>query len=127
LEGNRFCGTCGHSLAVTCSNCGAEVSPGNRFCGVCGHPVGEVAPEAAGAETAMPSERRPVTVLFADLVGFSTLAEHMDPEELRTLMTDTLSALTGEVEAREGVVEEFIGDEVMAIFGAPKAHDDDSD
>jgi class 3 adenylate cyclase/tetratricopeptide (TPR) repeat protein len=75
----------------------------------------------------MPSERRPVTVLFADMVGFSTLAEHMDPEELRTLMTDTFSDLTAEVEAREGVVEKFIGDAVMAIFGAPVAHEDDPD
>jgi adenylate cyclase len=126
-EGFRFCGTCGHSLAVTCSNCGAEVPEGFRFCGVCGTPVGELVDAASGAEAAMPSERRPVTVLFADLVGFSTLAEHMDPEHLRTLMTDTFTQLTAEVEARDGVVEKFIGDAVMAIFGAPKAHEDDPD
>ncbi|MDP9340754.1 MAG: AAA family ATPase, partial [Actinomycetota bacterium] len=74
-----------------------------------------------------PSERRPVTILFADLVGFSTLAEHLDPEELRTLMTETFSDLTREVEQRGGVVEKFIGDAVMAVFGAPTAHEDDPD
>jgi len=65
-----------------------------------------------------------VTVLFADLVG-STLAEHLDPEELRTLVADTFGELTEEVEAREGWVEKFIGDAIVAVFGAPIAHEDD--
>ncbi|HEV8682027.1 MAG TPA: adenylate/guanylate cyclase domain-containing protein [Actinomycetota bacterium] len=73
----------------------------------------------------LPSERRPVTILFADLVGFSTLAEHMDPEELRGLITDTFAELTAEVEKREGTVEKFIGDAVMAVFGVPQTHEDD--
>jgi adenylate cyclase len=77
------------------------------------------------APAGLPSERRPVTILFADLVGFSTLAEHMDPEELRSLMTDTFSELTAEVEKREGSVEKFIGDAVMAVFGVPQTHEDD--
>jgi class 3 adenylate cyclase/tetratricopeptide (TPR) repeat protein len=64
-------------------------------------------------------------VLFADLVGFSTLAEHLDPEELRTLMTDTFAELTEQVEAREGWVEKFIGDAIVAVFGAPVTHEDD--
>jgi adenylate cyclase len=76
------------------------------------------APPSAG-------ERRIVTVLFADLVGFTTLAEHLDPEELRTLMTGTLSELTEEVEQRDGWVEKFIGDAIVAVFGAPIAHEDD--
>jgi adenylate cyclase len=75
--------------------------------------------------TGMPSERRPVTILFADLVGFSSLAEDLDPEDLRALMTGTFSELTACVEARGGTVEKFIGDAVMAIFGAPVAHEDD--
>jgi adenylate cyclase len=64
-------------------------------------------------------------VLFADLVGFTTLAEHLDPEELRTLMTETLAELTEEVERREGWVEKFIGDAIVAVYGAPVAHEDD--
>ncbi len=123
-EGFRFCGSCGMGLGLMCPSCGAEVPTGHRFCGVCGHPV-DAEPSAERAAKEMPSERRTVTVLFADLVGFSTLAEHLDPEELRALMGETFADLTAEVERREGVVEKFIGDAVMAIFGAPQAHEDD--
>jgi adenylate cyclase len=122
-EGFRFCGSCGTALARACPTCGAEVPEGFRFCGTCGQPMDEAVAEAPPA--GLPSERRPVTILFADLVGFSTLAEHMDPEELRALMTDTFAELTAEVEKRDGVVEKFIGDAVMAVFGVPQAHEDD--
>src|SRR5947208_16967657 len=112
--GHRFCGSCGQPLEQVCSNCGAEIPSGFRFCGSCGQPVEESI--AAGPVPAgMPSERRRVTVLFADLVGFSTLAEYLDPEELRGVMTETFSELTATVESREGTVEKFIGDAVMAI------------
>jgi adenylate cyclase len=122
--GFRFCGSCGTVLARACPNCGAEVAEGFKFCGSCGHAM-EEAPEAQPRGAGLPSERRPVTILFADLVGFSTLAEHMDPEELRSLMTDTFAGLTAEVESREGIVEKFIGDAVMAVFGVPQTHEDD--
>lgn len=80
---------------------------------------------ATAAVAASAGERRIVTVLFADLVGFTTLAEHLDPEELRTLMTETLSDLTEEVERRDGWVEKFIGDAIVAVYGAPVTHEDD--
>jgi class 3 adenylate cyclase/tetratricopeptide (TPR) repeat protein len=98
--------------------------PGFRFCGKCGQPVD--AP-AAAVDTGVSSDRRQVTVLFADLVGFSTLAEQLDPEELRSLITETFDALKAEIEHRGGTVEKFIGDAVVAIFGAPRAHEDDPD
>jgi adenylate cyclase len=123
-EGFKFCGSCGAGLGNVCPTCGAEVPTGFAFCGVCGTEMAsstEPVPEARD----MPSERRRVTVLFADLVGFSTLAEHMDPEELRALMTETFEELTALVEDREGTVEKFIGDAIVAIFGAPIAHEDD--
>src|ERR671936_245522 len=123
--GIRFCGSCGASLTPACPACGADNPAGFRFCGSCG---AALAPEGAAPEPAVATragERRRVTVLFADLVGFSTLAEHLDPEELRTLMTDTFSELTEEVEAREGFVEKFIGDAIVAVFGAPVTHEDD--
>ena len=126
-EGFRFCGSCGATLVQACPNCGAEVPPGMRFCGSCGYAIDEPAGVAQPAALQMPSERRQVTILFADLVGFSTLAEHLDPEELRTLMTETFGELTREVEERGGVVEKFIGDAVMAVFGAPTTHEDDPD
>jgi adenylate cyclase len=123
-DGFKFCGSCGTELSVSCPNCGAPAQPGFKFCGECGHPLDASAPSAAD-ERPMPSERRRVTVLFADLVGFSTLAEQMDPEELRALMNETFKELTATIEDREGVVEKFIGDAVVAIFGAPVAHEDD--
>jgi adenylate cyclase len=117
--GFRFCGSCGSPLVTNCPNCGAETPPGFRFCGTCGHPlVPEAKEQPAG-------ERRPVTVLFADLVGFTSLAEHLDPEELRGIVTETFADLTAEVEARDGQVDTFIGDSVVAVFGAPRAHEDD--
>jgi len=124
--GFRFCGGCGRALAETCPACGAEVIAGFRFCGACGQALGEPAepgkqPVAAGPTT----ERRRVTVVFADLVGFSTLAEHIDPEHLNALVTETLRDLTVEVERRGGSVENFAGDSLVAIFGAPQAHEDD--
>jgi adenylate cyclase len=122
--GARFCGSCGASLLTVCAACRAENPPGFRFCGSCGAPL--EAPEAAPrAAEPLAGERRRVTVLFADLVGFSTLAEHLDPEELRTLMTATFAEPTEEVERREGFVEKFIGDAVVAVFGAPVTHEDD--
>jgi adenylate cyclase len=122
--GVRFCGSCGAALGAACLACGTENPPGFRFCGSCGAAL-EDAGVVAEAPVIQSGERRRVTVVFADLVGFSTLAEHLDPEELRTLMTDTFSELTEEVEAREGFVEKFIGDAIVAIFGAPVTHEDD--
>ncbi|CAN5326878.1 adenylate/guanylate cyclase domain-containing protein [soil metagenome] len=134
----RFCGSCGGSLTIACTDCGAEIPPGFRFCGFCGHPVTAVAPDATRQSSESTSEqlaastpgtggRRRVTILFADLVGFSTLAEDMDPEELRTLVTETFGRLTSRIEEREGRVEKFIGDAVVATFGATVAHEDDPD
>src|SRR5207302_4874697 len=76
-EGFRFCGSCGTTLAQACSNCGAEVPPGFKFCGTCGQSLGEGATLAPADVPAMPSERRRVTVLVADLVGFSTIGEYL--------------------------------------------------
>src|SRR5438128_190916 len=120
----RFCGSCGAALVAACPSCGAENPPGFRFCGSCGTAL-DATEAPAEAPTVLAGERRRVTVVFADLVGCSTLAEHLDPEELRTLMTGTFSELTEEVERRGGFVEKFIGDAVVAIFGAPVTHEDD--
>lgn len=124
--GFRFCGGCGQALAQTCPACGADVVPGFRFCGVCGRELAEpVEPGKVVAPVGQTTERRRVTVLFADLVGFSTLAEQLDPEPLNLLVTDTLRELGDEVERRGGSVENFAGDSLVAIFGAPQAHEDD--
>jgi adenylate cyclase len=136
-EDHRFCGSCGRSLGWRCTRCGSSVDGGNRFCGRCGSPAlpdeGTSEAAARGANDrgppldreSRPEERRRVTVLFADLVGFSSMAERLDPEELHLLVTATFSELAAAVTAREGRVEKFVGDALMAMFGAPVAHEDD--
>jgi len=116
----RYCGSCGGPLALVCSHCG-ETSPlGFKFCGACGAELGRESYAEALAE-----ERRVVTVLFADLVGFTARAERLDPEDVQGILSPYYARLRGEIEAFGGTVEKFIGDAVMAVFGAPVAHGDD--
>jgi class 3 adenylate cyclase len=99
-----------------CPRCGRENAEDARFCSGCG---ASLAPEIRR------EERKVVTVLFADLVGFTSRAERMDPEDVRALLAPYHGHLRGELERYGGTVEKFIGDAVMALFGAPVAHEDD--
>jgi class 3 adenylate cyclase/tetratricopeptide (TPR) repeat protein len=101
-----------------CPACGKDNPKGFAFCGFCGAALAAIAP--SGGE-----ERKTVTVLFADLVGFTSTAEHLDPEDVRRLLSPYYSKLRHELERHGGTVEKFIGDAVMAVFGAPIAHEDD--
>ena len=103
---------------MTCPDCGHENPPGARFCSNCGAQLETVAAPAR-------EERKVVTVLFADLVGFTSRAEQMDPEDVRAVLEPYHARLRTELERRGGTVEKFIGDAVMALFGAPTAHEDD--
>jgi predicted ATPase/class 3 adenylate cyclase len=131
-EGRKFCADCGEPLAVElkCPSCGAPYEPDERFCGDCGTALAAAPPPAAAppapVEPAV-AERRLVSVLFADLVGFTTLSESRDPEEVRELLSryfDTCRRLVG---LYGGVVEKFIGDAVMAVWGTPVATEDDAE
>jgi class 3 adenylate cyclase/tetratricopeptide (TPR) repeat protein len=125
--GRKFCGSCGSPLALTCESCGAANDPGMRFCGECGSPLaGEAAapPEAAPERAA---ERRLVSVLFADLVGFTPLSESRDPEEVRELLSRYFDRCRRLIEIYGGTVEKFIGDAVMAVWGTPVAQEDDAE
>src|SRR5215213_5102188 len=104
------------TMAV-CTACGQDNPDGFKFCGACGATLSR--PEAAR------EERKVVTVLFADLVGFTSRSELMDPEDVRALLAPYHARLREELERFGGTVEKFIGDAVMALFGAPKAHEDD--
>ena len=141
---------CGASLAAACPSCGTENPPGAKFCIECGTALGTGAAAAgtapgsaatpsstatpapaarpdlapAGAATP-PEERRKATVLFADLSGYTAVAERMDPETLKGLVDRALQRLGQEVERYGGRVDKYIGDNVMAVFGAPVAHEDD--
>jgi class 3 adenylate cyclase/tetratricopeptide (TPR) repeat protein len=105
---------------LRCPRCGQENPDGARFCNACAGPL------TAEEETRL-EERKIVTVLFADLVGFTSRAEKMDPEEVRSLLRPYHARLREELERFGGTVEKFIGDAVMAVFGAPVAHEDDAE
>ncbi len=123
-SGHRFCGQCGGALAVACPSCGLGSLPGERFCGACGSALAAVAPSPAEAPVA---ERRLVSVLFADLVGFTPLSESRDPEEVRELLSRYFDTCRRLVELYGGTVEKFIGDAVMAVWGTPVALEDDAE
>jgi class 3 adenylate cyclase len=103
---------------VTCPACGQENPEIARFCLACATPL--VGPDAGPRE-----ERRLVSVVFVDLVGFTARSEQLDPEDVRAILTPYYETVKGELESFGGVVEKFIGDAVMAVFGAPTAHGDD--
>jgi class 3 adenylate cyclase len=103
---------------AVCGNCGMESPDTFRFCPSCASPLAQ-APRVAA------EERKVVSVLFADLVGFTARAEAMDPEDVRSLLAPYHARLKAELERFGGTVEKFIGDAVMALFGAPVAHEDD--
>jgi class 3 adenylate cyclase/tetratricopeptide (TPR) repeat protein len=123
----KFCFECGTPLASACAACGTSLRPGARFCDECGTPVGPAA-RPAGDHASAPgpsSERRLVSVLFADLVGFTSLSESRDAEEVRELLSRYFDASRTLITRYGGTVEKFIGDAVMAVWGTPVAQEDD--
>ena len=133
-EPNRkFCGECGTPLAHLCATCGAANAPAAKFCGECGAalearsvPAGVDAPTAVRPQPPA-SERRLVSVLFADLVGFTALSATRDSEEVRELLTRYFDTCSRLIELYGGTVEKFIGDAVMAVWGTPTATEDDAE
>ncbi|MGA9372896.1 MAG: adenylate/guanylate cyclase domain-containing protein, partial [Solirubrobacterales bacterium] len=124
----RFCMSCGVELSPLCPECGAENPVGAKFCMECGTGLAANAPAASTAPVAMeapPEERRQATVLFADLSGYTAAAERMDPEAVKALVDRTLRVLGEQIERFGGSIDKFIGDNVMGVFGAPVAHEDD--
>ena len=101
----------------TCIACGQDNPDIARFCLACGAPLAEEAPHR--------EERRIVSVVFVDLVGFTSRSEQLDPEDVRAILTPYHGTVRDELESFGGVVEKFVGDAVMAVFGAPTAHGDD--
>ena len=142
----RFCLECGTPFALRCAGCGAELPGGAKFCLECGAAVVGAASERAAvaparhspraptsrhladkirqSKSALEGERKQVTVLFADVKGSMELAEQLDPEEWSRIMQRFFQILSEGVERFEGFVDKFTGDGIMALFGAPIAHED---
>src|SRR3990172_7987400 len=143
-EEAKFCGECGTKLEIKCQSCGKENPPINKFCYECGHKLSEsvkpaqalnldqpqsyipkhLAEKILVGKASLEGERKQVTLLFADLSGFTALSEKIDPEEVRSLMNNCLKLVIEEVHNYEGTINKFTGDGVMALFGAPIALED---
>ena len=142
--GAKFCEECAAPLARACARCGRQLSPTAKFCPECAHPTGvSVAPPPAQrfgspesytpkhlaeriltSKSALEAERKQVTVLFADLKGSMELLADRDPEEARKILDPVLELMMEAVHRYEGTVNQVMGDGIMALFGAPIAHED---
>ena len=148
-EGAIFCGKCGAGLSLVCPKCNTENSPENSFCDKCGHnltlPLESVPKDLSFDEKLtkiqkylpkgltekilsqkdrIEGERKQVTVMFADMEGFTSLSERLGPEEAYTIMDQVYEILIHKVHDYEGTVNEMTGDGIMALFGAPIALED---
>ncbi len=142
-EGAKFCGECGHKFEIICPECGTNNRAENKFCDECGHqlrkikvtsPINYSEPESytpkfladkiLTSRSSIEGERKLVTVLFADVANYTALSDRLDPEEIHQIMDGCFSILVNEIHHYEGTVNQFTGDGVMALFGAPLAHED---
>ncbi|MFC1886397.1 adenylate/guanylate cyclase domain-containing protein [Thermodesulfobacteriota bacterium] len=142
-ETKKFCRKCGSKLLLACPKCGAEILPDDYFCGDCGHDLKgpkellsidysapqtytpkHLAEKILVTRSAMEGEKKLVTVFFADVADFTSMSEKLDPEEIHQIMDGAFKILMDEIHRYEGTVNQFTGDGVMALFGAPVAHED---
>jgi len=138
----KFCLECGKRFVV-CPNCGTANPPTAKFCIECGtallplatseRPHQSTQPSGDGQTQPLPEiltpreERRVVTIMFADITGSTPLADRLDPEDMRAILIGYFNLMTEQIRKHDGTVEKYIGDAVMAVFGAPIAHEDDPD
>jgi class 3 adenylate cyclase/tetratricopeptide (TPR) repeat protein len=141
-DGVKFCEECGAKLDLQCPRCSAKIPPGRKFCGECGHKLTEpfkapvvdfsepqsytpkfLADKILTSRSSIEGERKLVTVLFADVASFTAMSENLDPEEVHQVMDGCFKILMDEIHQYEGTINQFTGDGVMAIFGAPVAHE----
>jgi class 3 adenylate cyclase/tetratricopeptide (TPR) repeat protein len=145
-DGSKFCRDCGASLKqnIACLNCGSSHPPGSKFCTDCGHNLREsdsdktfqhkqdiihvpdlISDDNPSTPIVIESERKYVTVLFSDLTGYTAMSEKLDPEEVKEITSNIFGKISKIVTNYDGFIEKYAGDAVMAVFGAPKSHEDD--
>jgi class 3 adenylate cyclase/ribosomal protein L40E len=143
-EKRKYCRECGAKLLLICVQCGSENLPADKFCGECGQdlrvpkeapPIDyeqsqSYAPESQTDTIPTPpgpieGERKHVTVLFSDMSGYTAMSERLDPEDVKEITSRIFGRISKVIDKYEGFVEKFVGDAVMALFGVPKAHEDD--
>ncbi len=137
----KFCLECGARLGLACSACGTELPPEAKYCLHCGQSVSagptatqfcspesytpkHLAEKILSSKSALEGERKQVSVLFVDVVGSTALSERLDPEDMHGLINHAVELMLSEVHRYEGTVNHFLGDGIMALFGAPIAHED---
>ena len=127
---NRFCGECGARLTAAAPAAGAAppaahpMTPAERFASPGGYTPPHLANKVLSSPLAVEGERKQVTVMFTDVSGFTAMSERLDPEEVHTIMDRAFEIILGAVHGFEGTINQFLGDGVMALFGAPIAHED---
>jgi len=133
--GAEVCARCGTSLKKVCRNCGESLPIRANFCLACGQdlsktigvgPIGQRSPGTEAPETpADQGERRQATILYSDLCGYTAMNGKLDPEEVEAIMRRIKEGAVRIVECHGGIVNQFVGDEVLALFGISTAHEDD--
>lgn len=123
-EGVNFCEECGARFEARCPDCDAKIFMEQKFCGECGQKL-DVEVEKKSEALIIESERKQVTTLFTDLSGYTSMAEKMDPEEVKEIMSRIFGEIAQIVTKYEGFIDKIIGDAVMVLFGIPRAHEDD--
>ena len=142
-EGAKFCSKCGYNFVIQCPKCGHKIRPDSNFCDECGFDLRQLkgapaidyaqprsytpkflAEKILTTRSSIEGERKLVTVLFADVANFTSISEKLDPEEVHQIMDGCFKILLDEIHKYEGTINQFTGDGVMALFGAPVAHED---
>ena len=142
-EEAKFCIECGYKFEIMCLKCGHNIRPLSKFCDECGHDLRKtkatppinysepasytpkfLADKILTTRSSIEGERKLVTVLFADVANYTVMSDTLDPEEIHEIMDECFKILLDEIHKYEGTINQFTGDGVMALFGAPVAHED---
>ena len=121
----KFCEECGTTLRSVCPHCRVEVPMGRKFCGQCGEPL-QPAGTVDGTTPGISGARKQITVMFADLSGYTSMTEKLDLEEVKEIMSRVFGKIAQIARKYDGFIGRFLGDAAMILFGVPNSHEDDA-